>query len=399
MRSKRFAPSVALPLALLVSLVLVSPLLCGCQSEDIPLTPDYRDKEQDDEAKIEYYETAALTYYQGGRFIESTRMWNKVLDIDRNHKKAKWGNARAFIGIGDIQSLRYAEAYLKEVVNLDWTHPNLGDRGFEVRRDLANVYSMIADLYDRDVRGLTNRLETDPNADVRTLEDNISVQCGKRDTYLRRAVPIYRQVLKSSQDNPYALAGLAKTHLKLGNEKLGIMWSQRYLNLSQESQRKWKERMGWWENEVGGGNVTADQRNLFIDRIQGAREKEKKLRLLLGSVYFRRGEYDMASKQYGEVIKMDPSIPAAFIERAQTYAALRQYGRAIEDVEEYLKITDPQKHREERISAAELLERYQRIMRRGPRVQPTGASPLPPAGPPAGPVRRQPVRGTGSPDG
>ena len=31
----RFSPSLALPLALLLSLVL-----CGCQSEDIPLTPE-----------------------------------------------------------------------------------------------------------------------------------------------------------------------------------------------------------------------------------------------------------------------------------------------------------------------------------------------------------------------
>ncbi|MDJ0973420.1 MAG: tetratricopeptide repeat protein [Planctomycetota bacterium] len=390
----RFVSSLALPLTILATF-----LLGGCQSEDIPLTRDYRDEEEDNAARMEYYETAALTYYEGGRFAESVGMWNKVLEIDANRKKAKWGAARARIGQGDIQSLRYAEAYLKEVVNLDWTHPQLGDRSFEVKRDLANTYGLIADYYDRDVRNLENKLATDPNADVRTTEDQIAIQRGKRDTYLRRAVPLYRQVLNSSQDNPYALAGLAKTHLKLENEDLGIMWAERYLGLSQESQRKWKERMGWWEEEVGAANVTSDQRNLFIDRIQGARDKEKKLRLLLGSVYFRRGEYDMASKQYSEVIRLDPAIPAAYIERAQTYAALRQYGRAVEDVEEYLKITDPQRHREERISAAELLDRYQRILRRGPLIQPTGSSPAPRGAPPAGAPRRNPVVGSGSPDG
>lgn len=380
--------------------LLAGAVLCGCQSEDIPLTRDYRDEEADDEARIEYFETAALTYYQGGRYDESVKQWNKVLEIEPNRKKAKWGNARSFMGRGDIQSLRYAEAYLKEIVNLDWTHPTLGDRGFEVKRDLANVYSLIADHYDRDVRKLEHQLSTDPNANARLVRDQLEIQQGKRDTYLRRAVPLYRQVLRESDGNPYAMAGLAKTHLQLGNDDLGLMWSNRYLSLSQESQRNWRDKMTWWENEVGRENFTPDQREEFISKIQGARVKEKKLRLLIGSVYFRRGEFDLASRQYTEVIRMDPSIPAAFIERAQTYAALRQYSRAVRDVEEYLKITDPQKHREERINAAQLLDRYQRILRRDPLIQPTGAGPRPAPAPRGAPAPRRPGRVvSGSPDG
>lgn len=387
-------PFFIFPLSLLI---LAGAFLPGCQSEDIPLTRDYRDEEEDDAARIEYYETAALTYYQGGRFAESVRQWNKVLEIEPNRKKAKWGNARAFMGRGDIQSLRYAEAYLKEIVNLDWTHPTLGDRGFEVKRDLANTYSSIADHYDRDMRGIEHKLATDPNADARYLRNTLEIQQGKRDTYLRRAIPLYRQVLRESEENPYALAGLAKTHLQLDNDELGVMWANRYLSLSQESQRNWRDKMTWWEKEVGRENFTQDQRGEFLDKIQGARAKEKKLRLLLGSVHFRRGEFDRASEQYTEVIRMDPSIPAAYIERAQTYAALRQYSRAASDVEEYLKITDPTEHREERINAAELLDRYQRILKRDPIIRPTRTDGARPA--PRGAPRGTGVVGSGSPDG
>jgi tetratricopeptide (TPR) repeat protein len=151
----------------------------------------------------------------------------------------------------------------------------------------------------------------------------------------------------------------------------------------------------------------------------GARDKEMGMRLLLGAVYMRREQFAMAVKEYDEIIAMDPAVPAAYVERAQAYAALGVYSEAVKDLERYLKMTDPQKQRRSRVQAAQLLERY-RLIAEGPRRPqtthtPTSATPrpmprtspsargygspdgapppLPPARPPA------PSRATGSPDG
>ncbi len=89
------------------------------------------------------------------------------------------------------------------------------------------------------------------------------------------------------------------------------------------------------------------------------------MHLMLASVHMRRQEFGSAIEEYSEVIKLDASLPAAYVERAQAYAALRQYRPAVADLEEYLKITDPQMHREERLNAVELLDRYQNVILRG----------------------------------
>ena len=72
-------------------------------------------------------------------------------------QKAKWGLAKSLQMIGTQQSLRRAEAILLPILDLDWTHPEIGDRSHEVKGTLAMVYQDLADLYDRDVRMLQDR--------------------------------------------------------------------------------------------------------------------------------------------------------------------------------------------------------------------------------------------------
>ena len=73
----------------------------------------------------------------------------------------------------------------------------------------------------------------------------------------------------------------------------------------------------------------------------------------------RRQAYADAVDSYTNVLKIDQAVPAAWIERAQAFAALRNYERAAADVEKYLEITDPKIHRSERVKASELLRRYE----------------------------------------
>jgi tetratricopeptide (TPR) repeat protein len=347
--------------ALTLLLALPSALLMGaCADANVPLTQDYRDEAEDRIARRGYYEDAAITYLDGGRYNESIEMWNKVLKDDPNNAKAKWGLARAYIGRGGVSDLKEAIALLEEIKDLNWTDPVHGDRKFGVYRDLGNAYSELGEKYDNDARRGVKILETNPNADVSRIEGQIAQQRGRRNENLAKAIPIYRQMLSMKENSPYALAGLARAHLSMGNDDLGLMWANKYILQTKGSQKFWRNKMADYE-DVAGKNMTDEQRDFFLDKLEGGREKEKTMHLMVGSVYMRRSQYDMAAQAFTRVTEIDPDMPAPYVERAQAYANARQYNLAVRDLEHYLKITDPVEHRDGRVNAAQLLDRYQRI--------------------------------------
>ncbi len=339
--------------------VLTLVVATGCQG-----MMGAQDEKKDAEARQSYYEQSAKTYYDGQRFDQSAIMWGKVLEERPDDQWAKFGQAKALHMAGKPAQLRQAEKILTEIMDLDWTHPTRGNVKFELQTTLASVYSDLADFYDRDVRMLEARLAKDPNADTRTLQCQIDTQKQKRNCLLQQSIPVWGQVLACSPDNPYALAGMAKAHLLAGTEEAGVRYAIRYLELSRQSQVQWRQKMCQWE-KTAGKSVTEVQRAFFLEKIHGAREKEIGMRLLLASVYMRRETYQMAIQQYDEIMAMDPSIPATYVERAQAYAGMRMYAQAVKDLQEYLKITDPQTQRQARVNAADLLDRYKRLAGQG----------------------------------
>lgn len=383
---------------LLAALALATaPLLTGCSS--MPGT-DAAEQKQDKVARAEYYETAAVTYYDGGRYELAALQFRRVIGEQPDNKKAKRGLAKSLYmdaagnaGLSRKERaarLREAQTLLEEVVKLDWPNPDgRGSRRYEVQTDLALVYLELADLYDRDIRDLNYAMSRDPTAADRQYAGTVEIQISKRNELLNKAIPLFQEVMEASPENPYALASLSKAHLQLGNDELGIDYAQRYLNLSKRSQHQWRQQLDMYAEAVEG-RVTSQQRKFYMGKIQGAREKEKKMHLMLGSVYMRRQEFGKAATSYSEVIEIDKAVPAAYLERAQSLAALRQYNQAVNDLEEYLKITDPALHRSQRMKAVELLDRYQGALAR------RGAAPVPNN---AAGLGSRPGDAIGSPDG
>lgn len=387
------------PLLLLGVVCLLAALTTGCNSSGLPGMEN--DEVENKETRAEYYQQSAKTYFDGGRYAEAVHMWDKVLVETPDDQWAKFGLAKSLQMMGTPQTLRRAEAILKDIICLDWTHPTRGNVRFEVQSTLANTYSSLADFYDRDLRALESRLARDPNADTRTLYQQASCQRETRDKLLCASMPIWNRVLCESPDNPYALAGLAKANLIAGNEDAGIDYAKRYIRVSRESQKRWRRTLTEWQDKMQG-NVTADQRAHYLGKIHGARDKEIGVHLLLASVHMRREEFSEAITQYDEVVKMDPALPAAYLERGQAYAALGLYPQAVTDLEQYLKMTDPERQRKARVNAAELLDRYRRLAGRSPLLGP-GVGAAPAAAPPAPASPPRPLapsaQAHGSPDG
>lgn len=385
--------SAAIRSRLILSAALLVAVLTGCGSDCFSCFDE--SPEADAEARAGYYQEAAKTYYDGGKYDAAARMWEKVLADSPDDQWAKFGLAKSYHMIGTPQSLRKSEVILKDIMNLDWTHPTRGNVKFEVESTLANVYSSLSDFYDRDIRLLERRLENDPNADTKKLQQAVQRQESVHKQLLRSSMPVWDSVLKQSPENPYALAGLSKAYLMTGSEDAGIHYANRYIRLSKKSQEGWRRELKAWEKQMKG-KVTRDQRAFYMDKIYGARDKELGVHLLLGSVYMRREQFAKAVEEYDAVLQLDSATTAAYVERAQAYAALRLYPQAVKDLEQFLRITDPQKQRRSRVNAADLLDRYRRLSGRAPLItQPSrgaAAAPAPRAPSPSG-------QAYGNPDG
>ena len=373
-------------------LALAALSLSACES--MPLS-EHQQEVQDEKAKADFYETSALTYYDGGKYEASARMWEKVLEQNPNDQKAKWGLAKSLQMIGTQQSLRRAEAILLPILNLEWTHPEIGDRSHEVKGTLAMVYLDLADLYDRDIRMLQDRLRSieeqeNPAAqgDTGELRQQIQTQIAKRNELLVKAIPLWEESVKVRPDHIYALAGLGKAYLMLGNDAKGIEYSRSYIMVVRASQNEKRKARADWERREGQA-VTEEQRQYFVQRIQELRDNELKVHLLLGSVHMRREEYDLALEEFSAVLEIDPARPAALVERAQALAKLGRFPLAVKDLEDYLKLTDPQRQRTARTRAAELLNTYRQMAGMSPILQQPAAAPAAaPSGPPSFPAPR-----------
>ena len=357
----------------LATLLAGATLLGGCQSDGLGLPGE--EEAKDKETRLEYYETAALTYYDGGSYDRAEQMAERWLKESPGDKKALRVLARSKLNQGTPTKLREAERILVKLVDLDWTHPTRGNIRWEVQSDLAQVYTDLADLYHREIVELEGELRGGMAADPNGTEARLAKQRGQRDSLLGNAMNLWQQVLAANPNNPYALSAMAKGHLQMGNDDAGLYYAEQYLRLSESSQAGWRRQMENYEKIAQKQDTTLDtqQREFFVSRIQGAREKTKAMHLLVGSVHMRRQDYARAVEHYTAVIRMDPGIPAAYIERAQAYAAMGQFSLALDDIEQYLEMTDPQVHRVERLKAMELLEAYRAALaggRRGPAPAP-----------------------------
>jgi len=336
----------------------VSLTACSAAIQNIGDLNNAHNEKEDLESKKQHYEEAAQTYYDGGKYGQSAVQWRRLLELEPDRPKANWGLAKSLEMVGTPQALRESIAIFERIIDWDWTHPTLGDRRHEVMKDFAQAYSELADFYDEDIRVLKASLE-DPKAEVGKIQLQIQQQTAKRNELLQKAIPLFQGALQRSPNNPYCVAGLAKSYLILGQDQLGIQYARQYIAISVANQTEWAQQLKDWEE--GHGDVSEEQRAWFKDKIRGARDKEMKIRLLLGSVLVRDHDYYGAVKEYTRVLEIDPAKPAALVERAQAYGMAGDYKKAIADLEQYMKITDPVKQRQARINAAELLDKYRML--------------------------------------
>ena len=91
----------------LATLLAGATLLGGCQSDGLGLPGE--EEAKDKETRLEYYETAALTYYDGGSYDRAEQMAERWLKESPGDKKALRVLARSKLNQGTPTKLREAE--------------------------------------------------------------------------------------------------------------------------------------------------------------------------------------------------------------------------------------------------------------------------------------------------
>ena len=90
-------------------------------------------------------------------------------------------------------------------------------------------------------------------------------------------------------------------------------------------------------------------------------------------------DFDGAVAEYDRVRELDPAVAAAYLERGQAYAMKGDFERAVADIEQFLKVTDPVSQRADRINAGELLQTYRAaLLRPHPTTGPAASPPSSP---------------------
>ena len=262
-------------LALAACFLLLLPACQGSQAlENLSDNITGDEEKKDQQAREHYYETSALTFYDGGNYERAEIMAERWLEEEPGNKKARRVLARSKLNQGTPAKLREAEDILLDLVDLPWSHPTRGDISWEVKMDLAQVYTNLADLYDRDVRALDRKSRLDPGGPGSQIDRQLATQVRKRDALIHKAMPLWENVLHRSPRHSHALAALAKGHLQLGQNETGLTYAKQYLALSQQNQRAYRAEMKRYEayaTQEHGVGLDNTQRAEFVNRIHRTR--------------------------------------------------------------------------------------------------------------------------------
>ena len=81
------------------------------------------------------------------------------------------------------------------------------------------------------------------------------------DMLLSKAIPLYEQALARSPENPYAIGGLAKAYLLVGDDRHGVDFARRYIAISQRSQNEYIRQLE--EQKKERGTVPEDMEKFY----------------------------------------------------------------------------------------------------------------------------------------
>ena len=255
-----------------------------------------------------------------------------------------------------------AEVILKEIIDLDWTHPTRGNVKFEVETTLGQrLLEPLRLLRPRHPAPRASSRERPQRRHAAAPAAAIQRQKSMHEQLLRSSMPVWDSVLKQSPENPYALAGLSKAYLH--DRQRGCRHPLRQpLHPAQQEE---PGRLAAGAQGLGRADGRARSRassgpSTWTRSTAPATRRSASISSWAPSTCAASSSRRRSSSTTPSWDSTRPRT-AAYVERAQAYAALGLYPQAVKDLEQFLQHHGP----------AEAAT--------GPRQRRRPARPLPPA--------------------
>ncbi len=311
MPSQHFSSSIRL-LGWAPTLIMALPLLGSCQSDD---PGELTDKE-----RLGLYIEGALGYYAQG-------------DLDRAQQQVEFGlkvdpkNERMLLLLGNIHQHRGTTADIQAAEAIFRDHPAQHD--FRVQLGLGQALERMGVIYEDASAAIRSG---DRVTDAIDPEER-ATELGRMATEAwQEAEESYRTTLSISTGDVGAIGGLLRVSALLGNEDQSILWGRDLIDVLNSSSRI-------RHLELEDATLSAQRERELRASIAGNDEMIVKTHMHISSILTKQGDLPGALDELGQVIDIDPDLPQAHSRRAQLYYDLKQYQRAADTLDSFLKLS------------------------------------------------------------
>jgi len=287
-------------------------------------------------AKLDVFTENAQTYYDRGLYPRALHSAERALEIDDDLTGMRLVKAMSLLKIGQAnrrdalveQSLELFDDMLDTWGGEDDFRVHLGAGQAHLARALRHV-----EVVDR----IEGRLKASfLDAEGRAEEERLRArQASLRDEHLARAETHLRTVLQDEgqKDNVYALIDLVLVlATQGGRDDEVVAHGRRALELLAESNRVTQAQLDNLTKLSSEGRLSLER------RIASNLEKERRLRDLIATIHYNRGDHVAFLDEIAALEARGLATDAHYYNRAGVYQKEGQYSEAVRDLEQCLRM-------------------------------------------------------------
>lgn len=312
-----------LPLLAALPLLLLSTLACRSNDEIPDLT-----KEQ----KLGVYMENALRYFELRDLDRTEHQCLKGLTLDPR-------NERFLLILGNVHLRRGQTEDILSALKIFDEHPNQTDYRVHLGRGesherlsvLEHEAAITIERGDRYTEG-------DPDEKARQLRASATDHLNLAQVQFTYAEEIHQGELN-------AVNGLIRTSALLRQDEKSIQWSRTLIDILTTSS-------SLRHRELEDVEIMASREKQLMAAVRGNTDMIIKTHLHVASLMRRQGRNQEAADELGRVTALDPEFAQAYSRRAQLYFALKQYIKAKESVQHYIRLEAARSYDDPQMRAA-----------------------------------------------
>jgi tetratricopeptide (TPR) repeat protein len=299
--------------------LLLLPLL-GCPSTG-PRPPT----QEEIARQVEIFADTATAYYAMGDDQRAETQARRGLELDPDNEDLQLVLAWTLLRKGTVRDVREAKALFEELQRT---------KDFRAVLGLAQCHEQLGKAFDDSARAIERGDEDGGPEPAQRVAD---LERQAREGW-QEAERLFLRTLELHPGDEDAMNGLQRTTALLGRLDESVAWSRRLIESTDVELHFWRERLE-------RPDLSADEESDFRRFVRQAQSLQVASRLHLANVLRTLGRLEEAEAELSAILALDPRRHDVVGRRAQLRATMGRWADALQDVEEYLRLTpDPYEH-------------------------------------------------------